>query len=74
MTADLVPRESRGSAYGVLGSVNGVGDLIASALVGMLWTHVSPQTAFCAAGALMLAGAALVLAGRSHIPARMRAG
>jgi MFS family permease len=64
MTADLVPRGSRGSAYGLLGSVNGVGDLVASALVGMLWTHVSPQAAFCAAGALMLAGCAVVLAGR----------
>lgn len=61
LTADLVGRESRGTAYGVLGSVNGVGDLAASALVGMLWTHISPQVAFAAAGLLMLCGAALVL-------------
>lgn len=66
LTADLVPGESRGSAYGLLGSVNGVGDLAASALVGMLWTHISPAAAFAAAGALMLSGAAVVLAGRSR--------
>src|SRR5439155_4378107 len=35
MTADLVPdSSSRGTAYGVLGAVNGAGDLIASILVG----------------------------------------
>ncbi|HLY15622.1 MAG TPA: MFS transporter [Bryobacteraceae bacterium] len=62
LTADLVPRDSRGSAYGLLGSVNGVGDLAASALVGMLWTSVSPQIAFSAAGMLMLAGAAVLTA------------
>jgi MFS family permease len=61
LTADLVPPESRGTAYGLLGSVNGVGDLVASAMVGMLWTHVSPQVAFGGASVLMLCGAALVL-------------
>lgn len=63
LTADLVPSGLRGSAYGVLGSVNGVGDLAASALVGMLWTFLSPQAAFAAAGTLMLAGAAAVFGG-----------
>jgi len=63
LTADLVPRESRGAAYGLLGSVNGVGDLVASGLVGMLWTYVSPEAGFCAAGGLMLCGAGVVLAG-----------
>ncbi|HKE26069.1 MAG TPA: MFS transporter [Bryobacteraceae bacterium] len=58
--ADLVPTPSRGSAYGVLGAVNGVGDLIASALVGTLWTVVSPQAAFAAAGLLMFAGAGVL--------------
>src|SRR5579884_2551038 len=43
---DLISPESRGTAYGTLGAVNGVGDLAASALVGTLWTTVSPATAF----------------------------
>jgi len=54
--ADLVPIEHRGTAYGLMGTVNGIGDLIASTLVGTLWTAVSPAAAFSAAGALMLLG------------------
>jgi len=53
-------RGHRGTAYGSMGAVNGAGDLIASALVGTLWTAVSPVAAFGCAGALMLAGAALM--------------
>lgn len=61
--ADLVGPQYRGTAYGVLGAVNGVGDWVASVLVGMVWTLVSPESAFSAAGILMLAGAAIVLTG-----------
>jgi MFS family permease len=60
ITADFVPREARGAAYGLLGAVNGVGDLAASALVGTIWTALSPAAAFCCAGFLMLSGAALL--------------
>ena len=59
--AGLVPSEARGTAYGVLGAVNGIGDLISSALVGTLWTAVSPVLAFVCAGVLMLAGTGLML-------------
>jgi MFS family permease len=60
--ADMVSAEARGTAYGAMGAVNGVGDLIASALVGTLWTAVSPAIGFACAGALMLAGATLTAA------------
>jgi MFS family permease len=53
---DLTDASIRGTVYGTLGAVNGAGDLISSALVGTLWTAVSPEAAFAAAGALMLAG------------------
>jgi MFS family permease len=55
--ADLVPGEQRGTAYGLIGSVNGIGDLVASAMVGTVWTLASPVWAFLAAGVLMAAGA-----------------
>jgi MFS family permease len=58
--AGLVPAGERGTAYGLMGAVNGAGDLVASALVGTLWSAVSPVLAFACAGALMLAGAVLV--------------
>ena len=59
--ADLVPSPSRGTAYGLMGTVNGVGDLIASILVGTLWSAVSPVVAFDCAGVVMLAGTLLLI-------------
>lgn len=58
---DLTDAANRGTVYGTMGAVNGVGDLIASALVGTLWTAVSPVTAFGAASALMATGATTLL-------------
>jgi hypothetical protein len=58
--AGLVPPGERGTAYGLMGAVNGAGDLLASAPVGTLWSAVSPVVAFACAGALMLTGAVLV--------------
>ena len=60
MTADLVPdRSLRGTAYGVMGTVNGVGDFVSSAVVGLLWT-VSPALGFGYAAVLMFVGAVLL--------------
>lgn len=59
--ADLVPQSSRGTAYGLMGTVNGVGDLTASVLVGTLWSAVSPAVAFDCAGLVMLAGTLLLI-------------
>jgi sugar phosphate permease len=65
--ADLVESDARGTAYGLMGAVNGVGDLAASALVGTVWTTISPVWAFFAAGTLMASGAGLVLWNRRAI-------
>lgn len=62
--ADLVASSSRGTAYGLMGTVNGVGDLVASVLVGTLWTAVSPVAAFLCAAALMWSGTALLWTNR----------
>jgi MFS family permease len=60
MTADLVPEEAiRGTAYGMLGVVNGVGDFLSSALVGVLWVF-SPSIGFAYAAFMMLLGAILL--------------
>jgi MFS family permease len=61
--SDMVSAEERGTAYGMMGAVNGFGDLFASALVGTVWTLASPVIAFSTAAALMLAGAVAVLRG-----------
>lgn len=60
LTADFVGPEIRGTAYGVMGTVNGVGDLVASVVVGFLWTVVSPVAGFAYAAVAMLVGALLV--------------
>lgn len=59
-TAELAGDAARATSFGLLGTVNGIGDLVASAGVGLLWTVVSPMAAFGAAAIAMTAGAALV--------------
>jgi MFS family permease len=60
LTADLVETDVRGTAYGLLGAVNGVGDFFASALVGGVWTAISPTAAFAYSTITMLLGGILV--------------
>ncbi len=60
LTADLANPETRGTAYGALGAVNGAGDFVASFVVGVLWTVISPAVAFAYAGMAMAAGAILI--------------
>lgn len=59
-TAELAGPATRATSFGVLGTVNGVGDLVASAGVGLLWTVASPLAAFGAAAVAMTLGAAVV--------------
>lgn len=56
ITADLVPVEVRNTGFGVLATVNGIGDLISSVVVGALWTAFSPDVAFSFSLALTCAG------------------
>jgi MFS family permease len=57
MTADLIPdRARRGTAYGVLGCVNGIGDFAASVVVGLLMT-TRPEVGFLYAAGWMFLGA-----------------
>ncbi|MGH9355962.1 MAG: MFS transporter [Terriglobia bacterium] len=60
ITADHVTDKLRGTAYGAMGLVNGIGDLIASVAVGGLWTLISPACAFDYAAIAMALGATLL--------------
>jgi MFS family permease len=60
MAAELLPAKVRGSGFGVLAAVNGIGDLVSSIAVGVLWSSVSPNAGFLYAGIFTIAGAALV--------------
>lgn len=61
LTAELIPAHSRGTAFGVLATVNGLGDLASSVLVGFLWTFFAPSWGFAYA-AIAMGGGTLALA------------
>jgi len=60
IAADLLPEELRGTGYGVLATVNGLGDFLSSLVVGSLWAGLSPAVGFGYAAALGLAGAIIL--------------
>lgn len=61
LTADLIPdTRLRSTAYGVRGAVNGVGDLVSSVIVGLLWDRFGLPAGFAYAAFMMLAGAVLL--------------
>jgi MFS family permease len=60
--ADMAPAALRGTAFGIYNAALGVGGLAASLLFGLLWTRVSPTSAFLTgAGLAVLASLMLML-------------
>ena len=54
LVAQLLPDHLRGSGFGVLGAVQATGDLLASAITGLLYAIFSPSLAFGYAAAWMM--------------------
>ncbi len=65
LCAELVDETHHGMAFGVLATVNGVGDFLSSIVVGALWTAFGTSIAFGYSAALFIAGAFLVLRSKS---------
>ena len=61
LSAELVPKEQHGMAFGTLAAVNAVGDFVSSLLVGFLWSAFNAQIAFTASAILFFSGALLIL-------------
>ncbi len=57
--ATMLPAATRGGGFGLLATVNGVGDFVSSALVGSLWV-VSPRAAMAFVIVMSLAGATII--------------
>jgi len=57
--ASILPAEVRGIGFGVLATVNGIGDFVSSFLVGVLWA-ISPATSMGLVIAASLTGAAII--------------
>jgi MFS family permease len=60
LAAEFLPQRVRGSGFGVLATVNGIGDLVSSIVVGALWSAVSPAAGFLYAAVFTGLGAALI--------------
>lgn len=60
VAAELLPRANRGSGFGVLAGVNGVGDFVSSMVVGALWSMVNPAAGFAYAAVFSALGAVLI--------------
>jgi MFS family permease len=58
---ELLPAARRGTGFGALAAVNGIGDFVSSAGVGALWQFAGPLVAFTAAGAICVAGIVLLV-------------
>ena len=61
IAADLLPEELKGTGYGVLATVNGLGDFFSSLIVGFLWSYASPIYAFGYAAGMSLLGSIIIL-------------
>ncbi len=59
--AELIEPAQHGMAFGILASVNGIGDFLSSAVVGLLWSALGQTVAFGYSAVLFLFGAALTL-------------
>lgn len=71
LCAELVDEEQHGMAFGVLATVNGIGDFASSIIVGLLWTNFNTTVAFTYSAVLFALGSLLVL--RTRVPAPARA-
>jgi MFS family permease len=58
--AQAAPNDIRGSAFGLLAAIQGIGNLGASALAGILWTTLGPTWAFEFLAVAMTAATALI--------------
>ncbi len=68
--AGFAPPAIRSSAFGLLATVQSLGNFIASALVGLLWTAFSPEAGFLFVTACMVVSLGAILATRSGRPTR----
>jgi MFS family permease len=60
LAADLLPEGVRGTGYGTLATVNGLGDFLSSVIVGALWTAFNPAIGFVYATVLFIIGAVVI--------------
>ena len=60
LASTLLAEHQHGTGFGLMSTVDGVGDFLSSITMGVLWTAVSPNAGFAAAGVLALVAAMLL--------------
>ena len=60
LASTLMSEHQHGVGFGLMSAVDGVGDFLSSVTMGVLWTAVSPNAGFAAAGILALMSALLL--------------
>jgi MFS family permease len=63
--SEILPTDVRGTGFGTMSLVNGLGDMISSISVGWLWAIYGPVPAFGLAFVLMITGTGYLMASRS---------
>ncbi|MDV3243903.1 MAG: MFS transporter [Nitrososphaerales archaeon] len=61
LASETLASSQRGTGYGVLQTVNGVGDFISSAMIGILWTLFTPAVGFASVATISLVALLLLL-------------
>jgi len=64
LASTLIAGDQRGAGYGVMSSVDGIGDFFSSVTVGFLWTYLSPAAGFLFSGFLAAFAAAVLFLAR----------
>lgn len=68
LCAELVEPAQHGTAFGVLATVNGLGDFVSSIVVGVIWSMFGTGAAFSYSAALFLLGAILIARVKTQPP------
>ena len=60
LASTLMQEDQHGAGYGLMSAVDGLGDFLSSVTMGLIWTFVSPNAGFAAAGILALVSALML--------------
>jgi len=66
LASTLIADDQHGAGFGVMSSVDGLGDFLSSVIVGLLWTFLSPAIGFLFGGVLALLAAIVLFS--IHLP------
>jgi len=60
-TAELLQENRRGTGFGLLSTINGIGDFTSSVTAGILWASISASAAFAFGAALAVAATTILM-------------